>query len=650
MGLLDTVRETFEERTGLSIQPKAVVERLEESAEQFRQFRDEASEMAYWALDYFGGRPQELDLEQRKRLAQRSRIAFMRDPLAGAEAQLLQNFAFGRGVGRPLAEHEKVQEVIDETWTDPNNEAKIFSLLALRRLSNDLLTQAELFVTCYEAGGRVRFSYLDPDTIRDIVPDPEDRLRPLYYVGERRTFEWDFELDKPKVQQELGEEGRAKVTYYEHWRNVEDAKQERKDRSGLKPVPSPPEDKQDPGGAKVLHIAINQLGEQQRGTPPWARTLRFYSAMNQFTEARVAMAQASAQFIAKRSMLGTGKDIVKAAGSILAQTGELGTAKFGATHQQQPWGTQDPRGMPVPPGSWFNQNESMNLESLRLSSGGSEAAQDVQIIRAPLAAAGQFGQHYLGDASNANLATASTLELPTQMHVNAWQEIFEGILRWCTDRAIEARVRRGLLGGAIEQGDDEEDPRPLGELRLQEAEDIRTMERRTHKRLTYTLGMPYPGRRNLPDVLNAFEKTLTVGGMFENEAMLELALRFLFTHGMELDDPAEATKAVIKQQRELFKMRREAAEAAAGMGAPGGGGPVARDQPSDDQVSQYGERRRGSSPEEDPRTVEEWIPLEFREPVDVYSTETEKLFRRAVHDPAVVAALQIGQNGDRAAA
>lgn len=649
MSVLERIREGVEARTGLTVQPRAVVDRLQETAEHYRQFRDEASEMAYWALDYFGGRPQELDLEHRKQLAQKSRVAFMRDPLAGAETQLLANFAFGRGITRPTAEDDAVQDVIDEGWTDANNEAKIFSMLALHRLSNTLRTQGELFITAYAAGGRVRFSWLDADTVRDIVPDPEDRLRPLYYVGERRTFRWDVERDAPALNQELDEQGRVKVTYYRHWRNVEDAENERKLRDGLEPLPKIPEEKLDPADARVLHVPINQLAEQMRGTPPWARTLRFYSAMNQFTESRVAMAQAQAQFIAKRVLKGTGKDIVKAAGSILAQTGELGTAKYGASHPEQPWGTQDPRGMPAPPGSWFVENEQHKLESLQLNSGAAQAAQDVQIIRAPIAAAGQFFQHYLGDSSNANLATASTLELPTQMNVNAWQEIFEGILRWCTDRIIEEAVRSGRLGGAVR--DDEDDPRPIGELRMQEAEDIRSMEKRTKKKLSYTLGMPYPGRRNLPDVVNSFTGVMNVGGLFENEPMLEIGLRFLLTHGFELDDPAAATEAVMKAQKVLFEQRREAAMAQAGVGPDGQ--PVARNEPIDDQRSTYGEKRR-TVDGDDPRAFEEeWIPEEARAAVELFAAGSEKLFRTSVLDIAAAVSKQIGQpseNGARTAA
>jgi hypothetical protein len=54
-------------------------------------------------------------------------------------------------------------------------------------------------------------------------------------------------------------------------------------------------------------------------------------------------------------------------------------------------------------------------------------AQTAQIVRSPIAAAAGFGQHYLGDSSDANLATASTLELPATMRVQSWQQYLRGL-------------------------------------------------------------------------------------------------------------------------------------------------------------------------------------------------------------------------------
>jgi hypothetical protein len=627
----------LEAQTGLTVQPRALVDRLEENAHRFEEFRKEASELAYWSLDYFGGRPQEMQAEKRARLAQRSRVAFIHDPLAGAEADLRANFALGQGVSMPKALDEKVQEVIEEAWTDPNNWDLFTSPAAQRRSSNSLLTQGNLLDTLYTVGGRIKVGKLNVDEIHDIVPDPEHRLRPIYYIGRRRTFRWDVEHDRPAFEDTLTDEGRPRVTYYPHWRNLKDAVEEREENRGLEPLPVPPEEKRDPGGAVVYHTAINQLDEQLWGNPPWARTLRFYSAMNQFMEARVSMAQAASTFIAKRVSAGGQSDIVKAAGSVLSQTGELGAARFPGDG-----GTEGFSGgqRPVQPGAWWVENEKSKLESLSLNSGAAAAAQDAQIIRSPLAAASGFGQHYLGDAGNANLATATSLELPSLMAVLAWQQIFEDRLTWFAERAVEAAVNSGRLGGS---GDGS--GKALSELRLSESEDRAEAEKRTGLELGFTFSMPYPGRRNLPDVTGSITGVLAVGGgiLAENEEMMSQALTFLFTHGWQVDDPAGAAERVLERHQALVKERVEMAEK------------LQRDQMDQErelngmppQTGAQGGEPAGRTPPKNEMGVTEaaWLPPEVRREVGEFGGELGADFVERVVAPTLAAAAALPGSG-----
>lgn len=664
MSWRDKIREGIESRTGLTVAPVERMAVLEQTAEQFRQFRDEASEMAYWALDYFGGRPQEMVAERRKRLAQRSRIAFLHDPLAGAEAELRANFAFAGGVAPPKAKDPKVQTIIDRAWKDPNNAEMFTGYAAHRRSSNSLLTQGELMDLLYVRGGRIRVAKLDPDMVPDIVPDPEHRMRPIYYIGYRRRFKWNTELDRPEFDMETAE-GRPRVTYYPHWRNLKDAEREREGEFGktLEPLPNVPTEKQDPGEAVVYHTAINQLDEQLRGNPPWARTIRFYSAMNEFTEARVSMAQAASTFIARRTMGGGSQsEIVRSAGSVLSQTGELGTQRFTEGGSLDPGlGTgQVPGGAfahAAAPGSWWVENDRSKLESLSLNSGAAAAAQDATIIRAPLSAASGFGQHYLGDASNANLATATSLELPALMVVLAWQKVFEERDKWFTDRAIEAAVRNGDLGGVFDTGE-LTDGRPLSELVLAEGSaDKAEMEKRTGVDLSYSFSMPYPGRRNLPDVTASLVGVLGVGDgiLVENEAMMEQSLLFLFAHGWQVDDPQQATEQVMEKIKTQLADRAKLAAQIAATGAPGGvGAPAPHLGPGPSSVggapggaqppkNEMGAVRHGELAEAS------WLPEELRAPVAAHATSTAELFANMVELPAVVAAAALGParaNGD----
>jgi hypothetical protein len=93
-----------------------------------------------------------------------------------------------------------VQKVIDEAWSDAKNEEKLTGFIAQRKLSNELLTAGELFITLYTANGRVRVGKLDADTVVDIVPDPEDEERPLWYLAtDDRQVRVGLRAGSPKV-------------------------------------------------------------------------------------------------------------------------------------------------------------------------------------------------------------------------------------------------------------------------------------------------------------------------------------------------------------------------------------------------------------------------------------------------------------------
>lgn len=646
--------EQAEDRLGVTVQPAREYRRLQVVEAEFGEFRSDAEELALHSLDYFSGRPSEMRPERRRRLAQRSRIALMQDPLAGAEAQLLADFGFGKGLSIPTARDPDVQDVIDSAWTDPVNDQILTGYQAQRKLSNELLTAAELFVTLYTAGGKIRVGRLDPDLVVNVVPDPENRNIPLWYVARERKYEWNFATDSPSFTDTITG-ARATVKYWPHWRNVEDALNSRKDwpeEGDETPLEKPPPDRTAKG--LVYHVAINQTGEQLRGNPPWARSLRFMTAMNVLTEAHVTMAQAASTFIARRAMKGSARQITKAAASVLSAAGELGASAFrpaaggwgvagNAEPTTEPFTAPGTPG-PFPPGSWWNENmDSSQLTPLSLQSGAGQMAQTAQIVRAPLAASSGFGQHYLGDPTSANLATASTLELPATMHVGAWQEYFEGMYRWFTDRAIEAAVKAGTLGNKAEPGD-----QPLAEMRLQEAEDRAQMEKRTGKDLSYEFSMPFPGRRQLADVTTMVQivsQSQDPNGV--NVALRRILLRFLFEQ-IGIDDVSRAVDECIPQKGMPGGIGPQpdpafGAPAPAAGGVPGGGGTgskfgAAANEPAAGQQpygGKSGTAAGGGSAGPD-GALEAEIPDAARAAVAQLQADAGALFGRVMADPKVL--------------
>ena len=282
--------------------PRPKLELLEASDTERRMLQRDLDNLAYTALNYVGGAPQELKAIERRKLAQRARIAWMKDPQAGASVDLMNDFVFGRGMPKPKAADPEVQKCLDEAWDDPDNQLVLTSYAAQLSAGTDLSLQSNLFFLVFDDGkdGKVKLGMLDHDTVERVVRDPENRRRILYYVvNEPAPVKENYATGTPDVQ-DISQEDR--VRYFAHWQNVDAAKDDAE--NGLRdPIDEPPAAKL--GDGKVYHIAINRTGEMAFGHPTMDRTLRWHSAYNAFMDARVDLMQASAAFVMKRKVKGT---------------------------------------------------------------------------------------------------------------------------------------------------------------------------------------------------------------------------------------------------------------------------------------------------------------------------------------------------------
>lgn len=481
---------------------------LREAVADRRLMERQAEQMAYAVLDM----PSTQDMTPRERiqLAKVAREVWAKDPQAGAAFDMQNEFVFGRGVPKPRCKSHAVQKVIDEAWMDPDNQLVLTSFSSLAEKGLDLATTSNVFFTAFADGdGRVKLSCLEHDSVRDVVRDPDNRLRILYYVAVEKRSEWDFDHDRARVTTDA-----AKTRYYEHWRNVDVAREEGRT------VPTPPSEKV--GEGKVYHLATNKLSEMAFGVPTMRRLMRWFSAYNEFMSSRVDVTKAAAAFIMKRRVKGGQAAVQRTAAQVLNRRSELASSM-----DDDYDGATPPR-----PGSLITENESAVHEALNLSTNAGNAQTDGQMIRSQISAATHWPQHYLGDVGSANLATATSMELPVLKHVEALQEVWEGCFRWFADLVIAEADK----AGTIDWSEDNE------RLALGEADgelaDGETLEEQ--RDLTYEFALPSPLKRQMAEYINA---VVNVAKCFDpngtNNEFTRLLLGFIFHDGLEVEDPAE---------------------------------------------------------------------------------------------------------------
>lgn len=486
-GLIGRAIDRLEEFTGLTIVDHEHLRITEAVSREAMVLAQELDEIGYTAMDFVSGRPNEPSPVARRRWAQQARVVWSADPMAGAAVELVNEFSLGRGVARPRAKDDEVQEIIDEFWDDPQNQRVITGWPALVKFGTSLTLQANVWFLIFDDGddGKVRYSYLIHDTVESAYTDPQNRQRVLFWLARLVEQEWDFGTKRMKPVT-----GNPKLLYYENWGAIEEALVERgatpddaqkymvalrKKVAGVEPDVDQPQEwfggdtdgviknalgtgldlpaPQEWGEGKVYHVAENQDMEMIFGTPRMRRTIRWMTAYNDFMKARVDMMLAAASFIAQKTVKGTPVAMEKLAARASRATSDLRSVAEGVIAP----GTA--ASMSPQRAGISAMTDSVKFEPMNLNSGAGNAETDGQMLRGQVSAGERFPQHYLGDVGSANLATATSMELPSLKHIEARMEVVESLLRFGIDRSIDRAVEVGRLDP--NQTGDEEKPEQL---------------------------------------------------------------------------------------------------------------------------------------------------------------------------------------------
>lgn len=556
-GLVGLALQEVERRAGVAIISEDERRISEQAMTDLRSTYRELDLLGYTVLDYLSGNPSEIRPESRRAMAKKSLIAWMNDPQAYRATELLIDFSFGRGVPQPRAKAPEVQRVLDDFWNDTDNRILITSAEGQRKVARDLIIQSNVFPLIFDDGddGKVKTGMLAHDAVEFVVRDDENRLRILYYAAKEHKAKFDYAQDKYVFERDG--QVTPKILYYAHWANVQAMADE-----GIQ-IDKPPRAKR--GTGLVYHLVENSLSEMAFGVPMMQRTMRWFSAYNDFQAARVDMMKAAAAFIMKRKVKGTPNQLAKMATRAISTQSALGAGL------DSPMYPTAGRAAAI-----LNENDLVDHESLKIDSGASQAVQDADMLHGQIAAGTGLPKHYLG-SSDANLATATAMELFVIKRVEAFQEIFESFYRVLFDRAIERADEVGLLdqyeaeerekGGGdnvvpIQQeiedpytqmlaaaeiipADKIEDARAIFRQLREDFEDQTQVEKDTDRDLSYEFSMPSPLRRMMTDLVSA---TQTIAQTFDpnntNTELSRVLLTVALGEGLEMDDPADVVKRI----------------------------------------------------------------------------------------------------------
>jgi hypothetical protein len=356
-----------------------------------------------------------LTRDERVTIIRRARRALRKNPLVKQAGNLLVNYTIGRGVSLTAANKTRVARIVDELVQNPTNQQTFFGYMAMSDFLKGAFTDGLAVLVMFpdEKEGALELGSIDPLLIEDVITDPDNWRIPKWVKVKRPAGEYDFNAGSYAATTD------DEHVWYREWRNTDDL-----DPSGKK-APK----KVEPGLVMLCRRGKSKLGESEVES-----ALDWVNAHREFMENRATITRAAATFVWKKKRKNSTAQDIQAEVTRLQSSLQVGPGGYDANP-------------PNAPGSTIVENDYTNLEWMKNDTGGANSLADERILRM-MAGSGMGGipNHYFGDEANANLATATAMELPLLKMYESWQKWLGDIISDVVTFALETAHEAGNLG------------------------------------------------------------------------------------------------------------------------------------------------------------------------------------------------------------
>ena len=390
-------------------------EGLKEAAADAKMLKREMEDVGWMILNQgLGDNNYDLKPEDREKMFKRVLRYYLEDPLVLRSVEMQPTYVFGRGLPRPESNNAEVQRALDSFWDDPDNKLAMTTFQAQYDRAIELQLQANIYFVIFETEEGVKVGTLPHEEVTEIVSDPENRLRSVWFKREFYEKEYNFKTNQYEPKD------KPTTLWYQHWKHDSPR--------GFRP----------PGKmiakGRVFHVKTGSTGEMAFGVPQVSRILDWSKAHNEWMRARVAIAKAAANFAWERKVKGNPSQV-------MAMARNWATGNTAGVP-----GTDSPVSAPRY-ASMLTTNEGVEYEFKGgNSTGASDAASDQKMFRSQISAGTGLPQHFLGDEGSANLAVATAMNEPVIRMMEFFQELWEDVYRQIIDHHLE------ILGVGINKG------------------------------------------------------------------------------------------------------------------------------------------------------------------------------------------------------
>lgn len=414
------LREAIEQHEGDAAQLREVAQQLEGNTELFQERLAElelALEDQGWSRLAADG-DSDFSRGALRKINQMARVYWLKNPLIKRSVYVQTQYVFGQGVSIQ-GHHPLVNEVVQGFLNDLKNQAELTSHEARMMKEAELQVESNVFFTFFThpVTGHVRLRSIPFDEVDDIIYNPDDSKDPWYYKRVR-TKRWvDLGTGEARTKQE--------TIFYPALRHNPKGGHPR--TIGGAPVE---------WNTPVYHVAVNKLSSMKFSVSELYAAMDWAKAYKDFLEDWATIVKSYARFAWQYNTKGGARGVA----AVKAKLGSALSGSNGAETNPSPAA-----------GSIAINTEAGKLEPIRTAGATTDAEDGRRMLLMVCAGTGIY-EHYLGDPSTGNLATASSMERPMELmfkdRQTLWQGVMLTILGFVIDQAAKA-PGGPLAAGAI---------------------------------------------------------------------------------------------------------------------------------------------------------------------------------------------------------
>ena len=352
-----------------------------------------------------GGSDREFSLTGLRNIMKLSRLMFLKNPLINLAVTLQARYVWGQGC-QISSDDPRTQQVINDFVAD---NAKVLTGHQARIMcEQDLQVLGNLFLVLFDdaSTGRVAARTIPPEEVEDILTDPEDARSAWVY---KRVWS----------QRDLAGKTVQRTAYYPAIDLTPQA---------LALVQAQyPELQTTP----VLHVRVGGLSDMRMGVPETYQAIDWARAYKRFLEDWASINAALAKFAWNFKTPG-GQRAVTAAKTRLGTTVGTGSS-YAETNPPSTTGA-----------TFISSGAEMTPMK---TSGATTSAEEGRRLLLMVAAATGLPETFFGDVSVGTLATAKSLDRPTELKFKdrqeLWKSIYETLVKYAVARS------RGAANGRM---------------------------------------------------------------------------------------------------------------------------------------------------------------------------------------------------------